>query len=98
MKAHFFERLRTSVEQMIAIETGELNVAEEYIHTVKIPDVKNLRIAQRLKQQEFAQMLGVSLSLVQSWELNRRIPNGPALKLLIMLERQPQLFETLKAL
>lgn len=98
MEKELFERLVKSAEQMVAIEKGELKVSSDSITTFKLPDVKKIRAQTQLKQNEFASLLGVSTALVQSWESARRTPNGPALKLLAMLERQPQLFETLKSI
>ncbi|OOH87239.1 transcriptional regulator [Pasteurellaceae bacterium 15-036681] len=98
MDKKLFNRLLASVEEMVAIEKGEIDVPKERIHTFEIPDVRKIRVNSNLKQIEFAEMLGVSLSLVQSWELNRRVPNGPALKLLTMIERQPQLVEELRSM
>lgn len=98
MEKNLFDRLIKSAEQMVAIEKGELSVKAENITTFHIPDVKKIRAETQLKQNEFASLLGVSTALVQSWETARRIPNGPALKLLSMLEKQPQLFETLRTI
>lgn len=98
MEKALFERLIKSAEQMVAIEKGELSVPTENIHTFEVPNVKALRTEFNLKQNEFAQLLGVSKALVQSWELNRRVPNGSSLKLLKMLEKQPNLVHTLQAI
>lgn len=75
-----------------------LKSAEEIVHTFTLPDVKKIRLDNRLKQQEFANVLGVSVAFVKSWELDRRVPNGPALKLLLMLEQQLILIEKLKVI
>ena len=96
MEKELFERLLKSAEQMVAIEKGELAVPPENIRTFKIPDVKHIRNSTRLKQTEFAEAFGVSVALVQSWETNRRVPNGSARKLLLMLEKQPGLITELQ--
>ncbi|WP_330986207.1 MULTISPECIES: hypothetical protein [Enterobacterales] len=49
-----------------------------------------------MKQHEFAEAIGASAALVQSWELKRRIPTGIALKVLRLLERNPKFMEDLK--
>lgn len=98
MEKNLFDRLLKSAEQMVAIEKGELNVSEESVKTFIIPDVKKFRSSTHLKQNELAELLGVSTSLVQSWESERRVPNGPALKLLTLLEKQPHLIQTLQAI
>jgi len=52
-------------------------------------DVKAIRHRTGFSQREFAELLGVSMSLVESWEQNRRKPSGSALKLLNVLDRKP---------
>lgn len=52
-------------------------------------DVRAIRTSTGMTQGEFAALLGVSASLVQSWEQERREPAGAALKLLLALERDP---------
>lgn len=98
MDKALFNRLVTGPEQMVAIEKGELQVPPENIYAFRIPNVKDIRRTTRLKQDEFAKALGVSTSLVQSWETQRRVPNGACRKLLLMLEKQPGLITELQAL
>ncbi|MFZ7142887.1 NadS family protein [Avibacterium avium] len=98
MDKNLFDRLIKSAEQMVAIEKGEMQPEPNSVTTFRIPDVKKIRTSTQLKQNEFADLLGVSTALVQSWETARRVPNGPALKLLNILEIQPQILETLKAM
>ncbi|MDE1486418.1 helix-turn-helix domain-containing protein [Xenorhabdus bovienii] len=83
---------------MVAIEKGELVVPDENIHYHRLPDVKNLRESFGLKQSEFAEAVGVSASLIQSWEQRRRIPSGSSLKLLKILESNPALIDVLNTL
>ncbi|RPH27806.1 helix-turn-helix domain-containing protein [Buttiauxella warmboldiae] len=51
-----------------------------------------------LTQEEFAQAVAVSPSLVQSWEQKHRRPSGPSLKLLLMFEHHSSLINVLLAL
>ncbi len=68
------------------------------ITRVAMPEVKQIRTKAGVKQEEFARLLGVSPSLVQAWEQQKRLPNGAALKLLKMLELNPQIIHTLKTI
>jgi len=52
-------------------------------------DVKAIRLRTGFSQRQFADLLGVSISLVESWEQNRRKPSGSSLKLLNVLDRKP---------
>lgn len=96
MEKSLFDRLISSAEEMVAIEKGEQQPPAHRVYQVKLPDVKKIRQTSQLKQQEFAEALGVSLALVQSWETNRRTPNGLSRKLLLMLEQQPSLIQQLQ--
>lgn len=60
-------------------------------------DVKALRESLGINRAEFADAVGTSVALVQSWELGRRQPNGTALKLLSLLQRNPDLIKDLRA-
>ena len=51
-----------------------------------------------MKQEEFAKIVGARKGLVQSWEQHRRIPSGAALKLLMVVERNPKIIEELRVL
>lgn len=94
MKKELFNDLVESMEQMIAIEKGEMKPAA--VHRHRLPDVKLLRRASGMKQSEFAEAIGVSASLVQSWEQHRRVPSGSSLKLLLMIEKNPKIISELR--
>ncbi|MBB6116633.1 putative transcriptional regulator [Rahnella inusitata] len=96
MKSELFEELKQSAEEMAAIRRGEMAPAN--ITRVAMPEVKQIRTKAGVKQDEFARLLGVSPSLVQAWEQQKRLPNGAALKLLKMLELNPQIIQTLKTI
>ena len=96
MDKQLFRELVQSMEEMVAIEKGDMQPAR--VHRHPLPNVKALRETSGLKQEEFAQVVGVSPSLVQSWEQNRRIPSGPSLKILLMLEHNPAMINVLLAL
>ncbi|AHF77558.1 Putative transcriptional regulator XRE family [Sodalis praecaptivus] len=96
MEKELFDQLTKSMEQMVAIEKGEL--APAAVHRHHLPDVKSMRASSELTQGEFAEAVGVSPSLVQSWEQNRRVPSGSSLKLLLMIERDPSLLTELRTI
>ena len=96
MDSQFFTDLLASAEEALAIEKGEK--APAALREYAVPDVKSLRTHLHLKQDELAQAIGVSLSLVQSWEQKRRFPDGAPLKLLRLLEKQPALLHELQNL
>ena len=58
--------------------------------------VKRVRAALHASQAVFARYLNVSTKLVQAWEANRRTPDGPALVLLHIAARQPDVIENVR--
>jgi putative transcriptional regulator len=54
-------------------------------------DIAALRRFVGLSQQEFAQALGISVHTLRNWEQDRRKPQGPALALLKIAARHPNI-------
>lgn len=62
---------------------------------VIFPPVSETRARIGLSQSEFARLLGVSVRTLQEWEQGRRVPSGPARKLLTIAHKNPHvLLET----
>ncbi len=95
MDDRLFNDLLASAEEMVAIESGTVQATE--VREYQRPDSKRIRKSLHLKQDEFAAAIGVSTSLVQSWEQQRRYPEGAPLKLLRLLEVQPEIITQLRA-
>jgi putative transcriptional regulator len=53
--------------------------------------IKRLRTRLKMSQAVFARYLNISTKLVQAWEADRRTPDGPALLLVRLVERNPAL-------
>lgn len=98
MEKKLFDALVSSMEEMVAIENGQSVPAPENVHRYVLPDVKAIRKHAGMKQAEFAEAVGACVDLVRSWEQQRRIPSGIALKMLCLLETQPALINTLRGL
>lgn len=83
-----FAKLRLSIRQAGRIRRGTLKPARV---TVVVPtDVKEIRGRLGQSQEEFALMIGVSVATLRNWEQGRRVPDGPALALLRVADRNPQ--------
>jgi putative transcriptional regulator len=52
-------------------------------------DVSLIRQKLKLNQDEFADLMGVSVKTLRNWEQHRREPQGPARSLLRIAERAP---------
>jgi putative transcriptional regulator len=59
----------------------------------RAPDVRLLRERLGLSQEAFADRFQLSLRTVQEWEQRRRLPEGPAITLLRIIERDPEAVE-----
>lgn len=56
-------------------------------------EVKEIRRTANLTQRTLAEFLGVSAKAVEAWESGRRVPSGPACRLLAMIAMDPTLPE-----
>ncbi|MEC4880141.1 MAG: DNA-binding transcriptional regulator [Scytonema sp. PMC 1070.18] len=50
--------------------------------------IKEIREHERVSQPVFARYLNVSKNLVSDWERGKKKPGGPALKLLLLVQKQ----------
>ena len=83
-----FQDLLASVKEMKAIERGEERPSR--VFKFDPPNVKAIRGKLSLTQQEFAQMIGVSVGTLRNWEQGRRVPKGPARALLTVASHNPE--------
>lgn len=86
-----FERLKASIEEMNAHRGGVVDVPAEQIHFVDEPDPRQVRARMGLSQGDFAYLLGISVRTLQNWEQGRREPTGPAMRLLQIADRHPEI-------
>lgn len=70
MKDELFADLLASAEEMVRIEKGEQMPMEQHVHTFSEIDVKAIREATGLKQQDFAAAVGVSYSWLKAGKRN----------------------------
>ena len=80
-------------------EKGELkNVKVDRVRIASLPrfhgqQIKVLREKRNMTQQLFASALGVSKKTVEAWEAGRNVPEGPAQRMLELIEKDEKLFE-----
>lgn len=55
--------------------------------------IRRIRKQAHMTQKVFSEFLGVSLKTVEAWEAGRNKPQGPAKRMLSMIEVDPNLFE-----
>jgi putative transcriptional regulator len=89
VKEAAFEELLASVRQAGRIRRGTLKPARTTVF--RPADVKAVRAKLGTSQSEFALMIGVSVATLRNWEQGRRMPEGPALALLRVAAKHPDI-------
>lgn len=89
MNDDLFNELLLSVQQAGAISRGEMVAKRTFSYDV--PDVKAIREKTGLSQMMFAKRLNISFKTLQNWEQGRRKPTGPAVVLISLIEKNPEL-------
>lgn len=84
-----FDDLVASIRQAGQIRRGEMAPARVTEFTTR--DVRAIRQQFGKSQEEFAHLIGVSVSTLQDWEQGRRRPVGPARALLKIAAENPEL-------
>ncbi|AUV12731.1 MULTISPECIES: NadS family protein [Aeromonas] len=92
---NMFDELKASLEEAVEIKQGRVEPAARTKY--EVADVKAIRLALKVSQQEFAQALGTSVDTVKSWETRRRNPTGLAAKVLTLMQEKPDLYRELAA-
>ena len=92
--SEFAKSIRKGLEEAVAHSKGKC--PEAVVHEFSPIDVKNIRAKMGMSQNEFASAFGISVSTLRHWERGDRVPQGPALVLLNVVEKEPQ--AVLKAL
>jgi putative transcriptional regulator len=88
MKDELFNELVESVKEGGAYLRGEAEPAE--VHFAAEPDPREIRARMGLTQEEFAGVLCISVKTLRNWEQGRREPSGPAMRLLQIAAKHPE--------
>jgi putative transcriptional regulator len=107
-KSRYGAQLIEALTEAVAIERGEKTAARVTRRALtarqatvaaapKATSRQILRLRERfaLSQPVFAQALNVSADTVRAWEQGKRSPDGAALRLLEVAERNPEVIEQL---
>ena len=77
----------------VYVATGKIDEKKYPIFRVTVPakpaEVRKVRKTLSLDRSELAAALGVSKDTVKGWEIGKRVPDGPATKLLRYLKTNP---------
>lgn len=83
-----FESIKRGLSEAIEYSEGTLKGAR--VFKPDTINVKALRKKVRMTQMEFASAFGISLGTLRHWERGDRNPQGPALVLLNLVQKEPQ--------
>lgn len=83
-----FESIKAGLLEAIAHSEGRQTKVK--IHRPRPVDVKALRAKIGMTQEEFAARFGFSTATLRHWERGDRVPHGPALVLLNVIEQNPR--------
>nr|VFJ69453.1 MAG: transcriptional regulator, XRE family [Candidatus Kentron sp. FW] len=86
--SEFFNSIKQGLEEAIGYSEGKC--PEAVVHEFSSIDVKNVRTEMNMTQKEFASAFGISVSTLRHWERGDRAPQGPALVLLNVVQKEPQ--------
>lgn len=82
-----FESIKQGLEE--AIEFAEGNTTHARVFKPVTVDVKSIRTKVGMTQEEFAVTFGINLGTLRHWERGDRVPRGPALALLHLIQKDP---------
>ena len=96
----FGDRLVESLQQALAYSKGDKSRVRVSVREIPVPeykagDVSRMRSELRLSQRALASVLGVSARTVEAWEAGRNAPNGPAARMLYLIEADHSLVDKL---
>ena len=83
------------LEEAIEYEKGNLKGVKRHVVTVRpltvyqADKIKKIRTKLELSQTSFASVIGVSKKAVEAWEAGKNIPQGPAQRMLELLDKKP---------
>ncbi|MFN8487176.1 MAG: NadS family protein [Caldilineaceae bacterium] len=83
----FFESIKQGLQEAVQFAEGDTSQAQ--VFKPAPVDVKMIRSAVGMTQEEFAVTFGISLGTLRHWERGDRTPRGPALVLLHLIQKDP---------
>jgi putative transcriptional regulator len=90
------DQIRNGLEEAVRHAKGEITFKATTLELpdrppeVRAEDVTRIRLNNQMSQNVFARLLNVSPKTVQSWEHGTRRPSQAALRLIQLLEQNPQ--------
>ncbi len=92
MQDAMFNELLSSTKEAKSIMDGEKHPSRVFI---KNPNPKSIREKLSLTQEQFANLMNISIYTLRNWEQGRREPEGPAKVLLNVVNYHPEVLREL---
>ena len=97
---NYGDALVEGLQQALAYAKGDksrcrVTVRELPVPEYKADDISRVRSDLRLSQKALASVIGVSSRTVEAWESGRNTPNGPAARMLYLIEADHSLVDKL---
>jgi putative transcriptional regulator len=89
-KNHLYEGIKAGLEEALAFARGEADMSKIRVHLPKDIDVKAIRRATGMTQQEFALHYGFNLARLRDLEQKRTSPDSVVRAYLTVIKKNPQ--------
>lgn len=89
-----YNKILAGAEDALSFVAG--NEATVTLHEITPVDVKRIRQKTGLSQPKFAKLFQIAVGTLRNWEQGRRQPEGPAVALLRVIDKEPE--TTIRAL
>ncbi len=84
-----FNKIKAGLEDALAFARGEADPDAFRVHVPAEIDVRAIRKAQRLTQQEFAARYGFTIAQIRDWEQHRSSPQQAHRAFLMVILKEP---------
>ncbi len=83
-----FKNIMAGLEDALAHAEGDTSKAK--VRKIEVVDVKKIREKTGLSQPKFATLFLIPVGTLRNWEQGRRKPDGPAMALLHIIDKEPE--------
>ena len=93
-----YEGIMKGLQEAVDYTDGKINARKNQLSVTPLcvfraEDIKKIRKNMEMTQSIFASLMGVSKKTIEAWECGRNMPDGPARRILSMLQTDPKLPE-----
>ncbi len=85
----YFEGIKKGLENALAWKQGKKTGA--IVHKFSAMDVAKIRKKTKMSQKEFSTSFRIPLSTLRQWEQGKRVPQGPAQALLMIVDKNAKM-------